>query len=360
MPVLLLRSFRACGIAVAVTALTTGPVACGPSHEQAEHASARTIPAESFTAAFSVVGRIRLEQPESAIVVRVSGVAVLNDGRIAVGDASEGKVKLYSRAGELLRVIGRKGSGPGEFQTPRRVQQDERGRLHVFDTQLSRVTVLAPDSALVRTVTPDSVGYATDFTRMADGSYVFATPGREADGPITLHDSLGVLRSRLLRGFRIDVPQPDNPAWRTIEGMYASAIGDTVYVTCTFCAQLASVDVRRGTSRTESLDFEGRIAPAPPGPDVRSVADIPAWTGSFHMTALVRTSATGLLFTNMVRGILNYGDPNVLLLRDARGRWRAFADAPPVLAVSGDTLLALVPDREGRSGEVVFEQFVER
>lgn len=360
MPVVLLRSFRARALVLMVAALAVGFGACGPSSGQSDPHSARTIAAESFAGGFSVVGRIRLEQPESALVARVSGVAVLRDGTIAVADASEGNVKLYSRTGALVRVIGRKGSGPGEFQAPRRVQEDEAGRLHIFDAQLWRVTLFARDGKPVRIVVPDSVGYPSDFVRMGDGSYVFAIPGRERDGPLTLHDSLGVLRTRLLPGFRIDVPQPDNPAWRTLEGMYVSTIGDTVFVTCSLCAQITSVDVRRGTSRSERLYFEGRIAPAPPGPDVRSAADIPAWMKSFHMASLVRTSATGLLFTNTVRGILNYGDPNVLLLRDAGGRWRAFADAPPVHAASGDTLVALVPDREGRSGEVVFELFLAR
>jgi hypothetical protein len=47
---------------------------------------------------------------------RIAGVDVDRDGNVYVGEASVPEIRVYSPAGQLLRRIGRRGGGPGEFE----------------------------------------------------------------------------------------------------------------------------------------------------------------------------------------------------------------------------------------------------
>jgi hypothetical protein len=46
------------------------------------------------------------------------GSTVLPDGRIIAVFRQEGAVRVFDASGKLLRILGRKGSGPGEYQNP--------------------------------------------------------------------------------------------------------------------------------------------------------------------------------------------------------------------------------------------------
>jgi hypothetical protein len=59
--------------------------------------------------------------------------AVDNQGNIFVMDQKENKVKIFSPSGRLLSSFGRKGQGPGEFQTPAQIGFDREGNLYVHE-----------------------------------------------------------------------------------------------------------------------------------------------------------------------------------------------------------------------------------
>lgn len=48
-------------------------------------------------------------------LTRVLGPVIGPDGRVYVGQPQESVVRIYDRSGQLLRTVGRKGGGPGEF-----------------------------------------------------------------------------------------------------------------------------------------------------------------------------------------------------------------------------------------------------
>ena len=73
-------------------------------------------------------------------------------GRVIVADTGAHQVVVLSPSGEELARIGRRGSGPGEFNYPTNVAVDSRGFLYVSDTLNFRVQVFGPDLAPVRQI----------------------------------------------------------------------------------------------------------------------------------------------------------------------------------------------------------------
>jgi peptidylamidoglycolate lyase len=75
-------------------------------------------------------------------------VAVLSDGSFYVSDGyGNARVVKYSADGKFEREWGRKGSRPGEFDTPHSIAIDAKGLVYVADRGNSRVQVFAPDGS---------------------------------------------------------------------------------------------------------------------------------------------------------------------------------------------------------------------
>lgn len=74
----------------------------------------------------------------------VRGLAVGDQGWIFVAQPADAHVKVVDRDGRLLRVIGRRGAGPGEFQFPAAVGWLA-DTLWVQDMQARRISLFSPD-----------------------------------------------------------------------------------------------------------------------------------------------------------------------------------------------------------------------
>jgi DNA-binding beta-propeller fold protein YncE len=55
------------------------------------------------------------------------------------------RISVFDRNGKFLRVIGKTGTGPGEFRTPHAVEFDSQGRLIVADRHNHRIQILTKD-----------------------------------------------------------------------------------------------------------------------------------------------------------------------------------------------------------------------
>jgi DNA-binding beta-propeller fold protein YncE len=60
------------------------------------------------------------------------------------------RISVFDKAGKFLRVIGKTGTGPGEFRTPHALEFDSRGQLIVADRHNHRVQVLTKEGRFVR------------------------------------------------------------------------------------------------------------------------------------------------------------------------------------------------------------------
>ena len=73
-------------------------------------------------------------------------------GNLVVLDAFNKRVVVVGPDGQLVRVVGREGEGPGEFQEVRAIAVWRDGRFAVPDTEHSAVQVFSPDGELERFV----------------------------------------------------------------------------------------------------------------------------------------------------------------------------------------------------------------
>jgi hypothetical protein len=74
---------------------------------------------------------------------QISGIKVDEKGQIFVADVVNAKIFMFSPRGNLVRTIGRKGEGPGEFERIWGIQIGRKDSLFVYDQQLYRITVFA-------------------------------------------------------------------------------------------------------------------------------------------------------------------------------------------------------------------------
>jgi DNA-binding beta-propeller fold protein YncE len=58
-----------------------------------------------------------------------------------VTDALMDNLQIFSPQGDLLLVVGRKGSRSGEFQSPGGIAIDARGRIYVVETLNKRIQI---------------------------------------------------------------------------------------------------------------------------------------------------------------------------------------------------------------------------
>ncbi len=75
----------------------------------------------------------------------IVGVTRLEDGTIVVADAFARHVRLFSANGTELATVGRRGSGPGEFETIAKMIDNGVDRIGVFDSRLLRLTTIERD-----------------------------------------------------------------------------------------------------------------------------------------------------------------------------------------------------------------------
>lgn len=106
---------------------------------------------------------------------RVEGLDVDSRGRIYVADPLQGGVMVLAPDGRLVRTVGRPGRGPGEFRYIRTVQVLPGDSLLVYDQELYRVSVFAPDSG--------KIAYGRDLASTSSGTppnWVEKLPGQRA------------------------------------------------------------------------------------------------------------------------------------------------------------------------------------
>ena len=76
------------------------------------------------------------------------GIAALPDGRVAVADTGNNRVVLLQYSHKKLSweaALGHEGKGPGEFEKPSWLAYDSQGRLYVSDTGNNRIQVFSDD-----------------------------------------------------------------------------------------------------------------------------------------------------------------------------------------------------------------------
>lgn len=76
------------------------------------------------------------------VVVAPNGDIFVSDGHVA---NSNGRVVKFSKDGKFIKAWGKRGTGPGEMDTPHSIAMDSRGRLFVADRANSRIQIFDQD-----------------------------------------------------------------------------------------------------------------------------------------------------------------------------------------------------------------------
>lgn len=123
----------------------------------------------------------------------------LDDGRIAVANQRTAQIRIYDRDGRHLEDLGRRGDGPGEFQSLMDLWRGPGDSIVAADNRLARLTVLDDEGGVGRTIplqqspTPRQLfGRRTlgDGTLLVSGAVPPSEPPREGlfDGGIRQFD----------------------------------------------------------------------------------------------------------------------------------------------------------------------------
>lgn len=303
---------------------------------------------EPFTKLFRIIDSTVLESTAKSPLVRMSGFARLQSGVVVVSDFSESNLRFHKSDGGLQQIYGRKGEGPGEFRAPVLPRVDAKGRIHVPDIALMRVSVLEPTGAaapprLVRTVPLNAAVRAIfGFDILDNGDYLIVGAGGTKRHALFVVDSLGKLKSSHLEilGYR---PTPTSPEveglWQAITVPGVATDGRLAFVTMSTFDSLWTVDPVAGTFTAMRMPSRGYRQPVIPAPVPQSRDAIRSWVTA--QTVVLPFASRGHLFVPFFRGTYNEGQVSDVLHRGRNGKWALFSGMPTILLARGDTVFAL-------------------
>lgn len=105
----------------------------------------------------------------------IGWLAVASDGTLAISQPQDHNIRFFSSAGRSAAAFGRKGKGPGEFETPN-FHGWIGDTLWVSDIDTKRVTVISPSRTLLRTqLWPPGIRFREGTTGPLP-SFIFAVP----------------------------------------------------------------------------------------------------------------------------------------------------------------------------------------
>lgn len=120
------------------------------------------------------------------IFTDVAGARVTSAGTVLVVDRATADVRMFGVSGDLLRRVGRRGEGPGEFLQPSLLNAATGDSVFIHDGMLRRLTSYANDGSGFRVVEARAGGPGRAMAA-ADGKIVMLTPDsglpRDARGP---------------------------------------------------------------------------------------------------------------------------------------------------------------------------------
>jgi DNA-binding beta-propeller fold protein YncE len=91
-----------------------------------------------------------LTEPTDVITNPANGDIYVAESHTDVEDPNlVGRISVFDRNGKFLRIIGKTGTGPGEFRTPHMIKFDSQGRLIVADRHNHRIQILMKDGTYV-------------------------------------------------------------------------------------------------------------------------------------------------------------------------------------------------------------------
>jgi 6-bladed beta-propeller len=284
-------------MALPIAALLWGSVACAGAQEDGGFPDLQAR--RSAALPVQEVARSR----EDTLFTEITGLDVDSRGHIYVADWYAGRVAVLDSTGALVRTIGRKGLGPGEFRGMRGVQVLSGDSLLVYDPGAARLSIFPPGSAApARTLNLGAVLQEQPpflVWQLRDGGYVAlfrppftageTTPRMDrlrrlrADGspegePLHSVPSRSFLYVRNAGGFSVT----PNPFGR--EGLFALGPGDALHLA--WSDSLAVETIRPDGRRIGGFSVPHRAPTVEAGDVDAAVAGFPAQAARAFRPAL--------------------------------------------------------------------------
>ena len=98
----------------------------------------------------------------------------LNNKQVYVADSGSNRISVFTLEGQLIRTIGSRGSGPGQFNWPTAVAISPDGDMYIADNNNHRVQVLSPDGVFQREFGKGQLNSPRDILISADGLVLLA------------------------------------------------------------------------------------------------------------------------------------------------------------------------------------------
>ncbi len=126
------------------------------------------------------LGRAATEEREKYQFSRISGIAVDKEEKIYVLDYTEAHVKVFDKNGQYLKMIGKKGQGPGEMASPFSVSITPNDEIMIQDLNNRRIIYLSLGGEFIKSLSTAEwiiVGSRTD----SKGNIVAVVSNRQPD-----------------------------------------------------------------------------------------------------------------------------------------------------------------------------------
>ena len=349
-PTFMRRSVRAI-----ISSTVVLSVAAGCGQQEARPADSGALSTIRFDSAFRLVDSVALEVDTASPLVAVSAFAVAANGDIVIADASERRVFVYGPSGRRLRVLGRSGDGPGEFRQPRNLAIASNGDVLVVEA-VGKFHRFRGDS-LIETLQLDSVTLVSSMDMNSDSTMLITTSNGKS-GAVVEYTLDGRVRQRVDLFTKVPVRNsPEDQRWRSFLQLRGAACNGKMRAAASISDTVWSIDPATLRFSAKRVAPSGYNAPRLPGAaDNANTVDPFKWINQFDVIQGIFCSGSAFAFS-FVRGARNIGDPQVFMLTLDGESWRAFSEAPPVIAMRADTLITL---RDNGTADYVLRRFVAR
>jgi len=110
------------------------------------------------------------KEREEYVFYRARDIEADSEGNIYVLDIGDKQIKVYNKKGHFLRVISRKGQGPGELSSPIDIYIDEKDLIYISDSENNRISVFNKQGDFVN---------SKNFKEVSVGKIIGANPQGE-------------------------------------------------------------------------------------------------------------------------------------------------------------------------------------
>lgn len=253
----LLRPFRQCLSLLLVMPSLIAPVRSAGAAQATEDSvtAVRNLgtPAESHCK-LELVRELTLgveNTPENQVFASILSYGVSNSGTIYILDSIDRAISAFAETGEFVQRFGRRGKGPGEFESPSRLYLI-RDTVFVYDRDLGRIVRFTPNGKHIDTrVLPEYSTRAIPFLAGGKNGHLYVTghvlDGRYGGAAIHVLDrELHIIRTF---GQHPEVPDDDSAPYLATGSVAVDSSGSVWF------APLSSYEIRRysGSGELEAL-----------------------------------------------------------------------------------------------------------